>query len=125
MSHAVEGEKTARKILKENRLLDENILLTVLHHDEFEYKPDKSNVELKIIFGSVYDIDKLRYGTEREKDFWLMEQRKGIAPEEAIHDYNFLFPILDSWHTHFGKKVCRQYLVYALEISKYIESKFS
>lgn len=122
--HMIEGEKTAQRFLEKYGLNDTDITKTVRFHDIPEYFPEGSE-EYKIIYGSVYDADHLRYGLEREKDFWDMKERKGVKPSDVIHDYQWLYKFVDSWKTDFGKDVCRKYVKYALAIAEHVESVFS
>jgi hypothetical protein len=83
-------------------LADEDITKTVEHHDDPKYFPEGTE-EFKIVFGSIYDADHLRFCLEREKDFWEMKQSKGSFPEDVITDFKWLPDYQDAWKTGFGK----------------------
>lgn len=118
--HMEKGAETAIRMLKKHNLYDENIIEAIRYHDLFDYVPEGSE-EYKIIFGSLFDADHLRYGLERESDFWNREERKGTKPEDVIHDYQWLYPLRDVWKTRYGKNVCKKYIEYAIAIAEHIE----
>lgn len=122
--HMIQGAKTAEILLRKNLIFNVNIVKTVEHHDDPSYQPVGSD-EFKIIFSSVFDADHLRYGLEREKEFWEMKKRKGVKPEDVIHDYKWMVPYLNSWKTNYGKRVCKKWISYGYAIAKHVEEKFA
>lgn len=124
--HMIQGEKTARKILSEYNLNNEDkedVVKTIRYHDDVNYDPEGFD-EFKIVFGSVFDADHLRYGLEREGDFWDKEQRRGTKPTEVIHDYKWLYSLKGAWKTEYGKNVGKKLIDYAIAISEHIEMTF-
>lgn len=121
--HAISGAKTALEILKKFGNKNKEILNIVRYHDTPYWRSD--NLFEYIPYKCVYDTDKFIYGEEREKDLWITKEKLGVAPEELIHDYKYILPIVDTWQTTFGKKYGKAYLKYGLYISKYVENYFS
>lgn len=124
--HMIEAEKTTRRILKEHNIKDEwinTIALAVRNHDHIEFNPD--NERTRIVFGSVFDPDHFRYGLEREDTFWRMKEKKGVQPEEVIHDYKFLPAFRDSWKTKLGKELGPKFIDFGMAIAKGVEERFS
>jgi len=54
-----------------------------------------------------------------------MKKNKGVSPEEVIHDYQYLLPLVGSWKTNLGNKLGDIYLEFGLAISRYVEDFFS
>ena len=122
--HQDEGEKTARQILTDCSLLNEKVLSVVLNHDEPDYLPG-NDIELQIIYGSLFDADHFRWGLEREDTFWEMKQGRGVTPKQVIHDYAFLPPLRNIWKTQYGQEVGPKYIDFGLAIAQHIEQMFS
>lgn len=122
--HMEKGAEVARELLEKYDLFDEDITEAIRYHDYPEYTPE-GNEEYKILYGALFDADHLRWGTERENDFWDMKERKGMKPEEVIHDYQWLYPLRNAWKTEYGKRVCKEYVEYAIAIAEHIEKIYS
>lgn len=122
--HTIAGEKTSRELLSKLNLVDEDVLTAIRHHDDMNYDFG-GNETLRIIYGSVFDADHFRYGLERADTFWNMKQKRGVLPQEVIHDYAFLPPFRNTWKTKYGKIVGPQFVDYGMAIAKHIEDKFS
>ncbi len=127
-AHAIEGAKTAKKILEDNNINQEYIDVVckaVRYHDDPEFEPSRDEELLFFAYGAIFDADKFRFGLEREDTFWDMKNNKGVTSEEVIHDYKFLFPLVGAWNTTLGKKLGKIYLDFGIAIAKHIEEKFS
>ena len=122
--HMIEGEKTAKKILSKYKINKNIIFETIRHHDDPNYEID-GLISDQIVFGSVFDADHLRYGLEREAEFWEMKERKGVKPENVIHDYHWLDPYMNAWKTKSGERIAKPWINYALAIAKHVEQKFT
>ncbi|MBU0708890.1 hypothetical protein KJ596_04040, partial [Patescibacteria group bacterium] len=113
--HMIEGEKSARRILEKEDLVNETVLTVVRNHDHLGFDPNNDRL-LEIIFAAVFDADHFRYGTERKSEYWEMREKKGIPPEEVIHDYQFVPPLRDAWRTNYGKRVGPPWIDFAIAI---------
>lgn len=122
--HMETGFETAGKMLAEYNLLDRDIVEAIRYHDIIDYIPDGSE-EYKILFGSLFDADHLRWGVERENDFWDMKKRRGVIAKDVIHDYQWLYPLRNAWKTEYGKNVCKAYIEFAIAIAEHIGEVFS
>jgi hypothetical protein len=122
--HTIEGEKTARRILTKLNMVDEDVLITIRHHDDMDFD-FMGNEVLRIIYGSVFDADHFRYGLEREDTFWRMKEKKGVSAETVIHDYAFLPKFKNSWKTKYGKQFGPIFIDFGMAIAKHIEREFS
>ena len=123
----MEGEKTAKLILEGNDLgenMAKTIAKVVRHHDDINFDAG-GNTELSVAYGCVFDSDKFRFGLERQDIFWRMKKAKGVSVAEVIHDYKFLPPLRNVWHTKYGRKVGPKLIDFGLAVAKYIESTFS
>lgn len=124
--HMIEGEKSTRKILNKYKEFTKYIDITaktVRNHDVVDFKNDDKNLEF--FQGIVFDADHFRYGLERDTTFWRMKEALGIKPEEVIHDYKFLPPLLCAWKTKWGKTNGSKFIKLGLKIAEEIEKKFS
>ncbi len=123
-NHAIEGSKTAKLILNKCSIKDDFVPDIILHHDEKEFA-GLNNVEFDIPFGSIFDADHFNYGLERKESFWTMKEKRGMPPEEVIHDYKFLYEYRNAFKTSFGKKAGPRFIDFGIKIAKHIEQKFS
>ncbi|KKU92242.1 MAG: hypothetical protein UY21_C0003G0018 [Microgenomates group bacterium GW2011_GWA1_48_10] len=122
--HMVEGEKTATRILSQAGISNPLVPIIVRNHDHIDFNPS-DDPQLSVVFGSIWDADRFRYGLEREDTFWRMKQQKGVSPEKVIHDYQFLPPLRDAWRTKYGREYGPKYIDFGIAVAKHIEGVFS
>jgi hypothetical protein len=122
--HAIEGSNVAKEILTTCSIEDDYIPQIIARHDEIDLF-SIGNVEFDVPFQSNFDADHILWGLEREESFWKSREKHNISPKEAIHDYQYLFPLRNSFKTLHGKVIGPQFIDFGIEISKYIERIFS
>lgn len=123
-NHMTEGEKTTRQMLESVNIEEkykEIVCEVVRNHDHLDYK--SANQMVNLVYGAVYDADHFRWGLEREDTFWTMKEKKGVLPEEVIHDYKFLPPLRNAWKTKYGKEVGPKLIDFGMTIAVGVEKK--
>ncbi|NIO44139.1 MAG: hypothetical protein GTN36_01095 [Candidatus Aenigmarchaeota archaeon] len=121
--HAIEGSKVAKEILARCSIEDEYIPQIIMRHDEIDLF-SIGDVEFDVPFQSNFDADHILWGLEREESFWRAKEKHNIPPEEAIHDYQYLSSLRNSFKTQHGKKIGPKFVDFGIAISKHIERTF-
>lgn len=121
--HSVQGMYLAQDLLKEHHHIYLHLPRIIEHHDNFDFFLTGDET-FDITFGSLWDADKIWWGLERGKTFWDDRQEKGVLPEEAIHDYHYLAPVIDSFRTLYGQYVGKKIIEYAIILCKGIERAY-
>jgi hypothetical protein len=122
--HAIEGSKVAKELLTRCSIKDDYIPQIIMRHDEIDLF-SIGDVEFDVPFQSVFDVDHILWGLEREESFWKSREKRSIPPKEAIHDYHFLMPLRNSFKTKHGREIGPKFIDFGIEISKHVEKTFS
>ena len=122
--HSIKGSKVAKELLRECSIEDDYIPQIIMRHDEIDLF-SIGNIEFDVPFQSNFDADHILWGLEREESFWRSREKRNIHPKEAIHDYQYLFPLRNSFKTQRGKVIGPQFIDFGIDISKHIEKMFN
>lgn len=121
--HPIAGAKVGKQLMAQCKIEDNYIPELILRHDEMGLF-STGDIEFDVPFQSVFDADHILWGLEREESFWLGRLRRGMPPEEAIHDYKYLFALRNSFKTQHGKEIGPKFIDYGIAINQHIEKKF-
>lgn len=126
--HAEEGMRAARQKLEELGIADDELLLDqILIHDDLSVPP-RGDVRFDIPYYSVFAADHLNWGKEWEETRWRGLAKNKIDPRSAIHDYKFMYSLLEGGNfeqTKFGREVAVPHVQFGIDIAKHIENTFA
>lgn len=125
--HQIEGMKAAGQVLQDLGIKDGYLEDQILQHDKLEVET-RNNPAFDIPFFSVFAVDHLEWGREWEKSKWEGFSAKGILPEKAIHDYKFMYRLLNSSNlqqTKWGRSVAIPYIRFGVSIAEHVKKTFS
>jgi hypothetical protein len=122
--HAIEGSKVAKELLRKCSIEDDYIPQIIMRHDEIDLF-SIGDIEFDVPFQSNFDADHILWGLERKESFWKSREKRNIPPEEAVHDYQYLFSLRNSFKTQRGREIGSKFIDFGIEISKHIEKIFS
>ena len=126
IEHQKEGARVTKQKLEELEIRDQYLIEQVLLHDDMEVK-SRNNPAFDISFFSVFAVDHLNWGTEWERQKWEGHKKKKTPPEQAIHDFKFMFILLNSpnlQQTKWGREVVLPYINFGIEIARHVEKTF-